>query len=222
MEGSRLRNHKDLDVWQRAMDLTSEIYAITGRFPKEELYGLTMQTRCSAVSITSNIAEGAARNSSKEFIQFLHVALGSAAELETQLLLAQRMGFFTESKPLARLDQIRKMLTALLRTLKRKPVTRHGTTFRRFDGLTVPSRAEGPTQGPTRTSSPVESLWVERSRTEPRRWASSPSDSTELARREPLGRTIAGQAQLSLRQRSGSTPSEVEGSRDALRVTAAS
>ena len=209
MEASRLRSHKDLDVWQRAMDLTSEIYAITGRFPKEELYGLTVQARRSAVSSPSNIAEGSARNASEEFIQFLHVALGSAAEFETQLLLAQRMGFFSESKPLALLDQIRKMLTALLRMLKHKPVTRHGTTFRQA-------------QGPTRPSSPVESLWVERSQAEPRRWASSPSDSTELARREPLGRTIAGQAQSSLRQRSGSTPSEVEGSRDASRVTAAS
>ncbi|MGQ0693993.1 MAG: four helix bundle protein [Nitrospiraceae bacterium] len=127
MEGSRLRTHKDLDVWQRSMELTTEIYAITRRFPKEELYGLTMQARRSAVSIPSNIAEGAARNSTKEFIQFLYVALGSAAELETQLLLAQRMGFFSENKPLALLDQIRKMLTALLRTLKRQPVTHHAS-----------------------------------------------------------------------------------------------
>lgn len=127
MEASRLRSHKDLDVWQRAMDLTSEIYAITGRFPKEELYGLTMQARRSAVSIPSNIAEGSARNASQEFIQFLHVALGSAPELETRLLLAQRMRFFSESKPLALLDQIRKMLTALLRMLKHKPVTRHAS-----------------------------------------------------------------------------------------------
>lgn len=84
-----------------------------------------MQTRRSAVSIPSNIAEGAARNSSEEFIQFLYVARGSAAELETQLLLAQRMGFFSDSRPLVLLDHIRKMLTALLRTLKQKPVTRH-------------------------------------------------------------------------------------------------
>jgi four helix bundle protein len=127
MEATRVRSHKDLDVWQRAMDLTSEIYALTGRFPKEETYGLVMQTRRSAVSIPSNIAEGAARNSSKEFSQFLHVALGSAAELETQLLLAQRMGFLSETRPLDLLDQIRKMLTALLRRLKEKPVTRHAS-----------------------------------------------------------------------------------------------
>jgi four helix bundle protein len=127
MEASRLRSHKDLDVWQRAMDLTPEIHAITGQFPKEELYGLAMQARCSAVSIPSNIAEGSARNASQEFIQFLHLALGSAAELETRLLLAQRMRFFSESKPLALLDQRRKMLTAHLRMLKHKPVTRHAS-----------------------------------------------------------------------------------------------
>ena len=125
MESTHVRSHKDLDVWQQAMDLTSEIYSLTGKFPKEELYGLVMQIRRSAVSIPSNIAEGASRNSSREFIQFLHVALGSAAELETQLLLAQRMGFLSESWPLALLDQIRRMLTALLRALKGKRVTRH-------------------------------------------------------------------------------------------------
>jgi four helix bundle protein len=125
MGAERIRSHKDLDVWQRAMDLATEIYTVTTRFPKEEVYGLSMQTRRSAVSIPSNIAEGAARNSSKEFVQFLHVALGSVAELETQLLLARRMGFLSESRLLDKLDLVRKMLVALLRSLKRKPVTRH-------------------------------------------------------------------------------------------------
>ncbi|MDE3120074.1 MAG: four helix bundle protein, partial [Nitrospirota bacterium] len=64
--------HKDLDVWRKAMDLVEVVYSETGRFPKEELYGLVLQTRRSAVSIPSNIAEGAARNSRKEFIQFLY------------------------------------------------------------------------------------------------------------------------------------------------------
>jgi len=107
------------------MDLATEIYTVTARFPKEEVYGLSMQTRRSAVSIPSNIAEGAARNSSKEFIQFLHIALGSVAELETQLLLARRMGFLSESTLLDKLDLVRKMLIALVRSLKSKPVTRH-------------------------------------------------------------------------------------------------
>ena len=77
------------------MDLASDIYMVIARFPKEEVYGLSMQIRRSAVSIPSNIAEGAARISSKEFIQFLSIALGSAAELETQLLLAKRIGFLS-------------------------------------------------------------------------------------------------------------------------------
>lgn len=125
MGAERLRSHKDLDVWQCAMDLATEIYTVTARFPKEEVYGLSMQTRRSAVSIPSNIAEGAARNSSKEFVQFLHVALGSVAELETQLLLARQMGFLSESRLFDKLDRVRKMLVALLRSLKRKPITRH-------------------------------------------------------------------------------------------------
>jgi len=107
------------------MDLASEIYATTTRFPREEAYGLTMQVRRAAVSIPSNIAEGAARNSRKELVQYLHIAMGSVAELETQLLLARRIGFLSESKPLDTLDEVRKMLVALLRSLKRKPVTRH-------------------------------------------------------------------------------------------------
>jgi four helix bundle protein len=79
------------------MDVASEIYPVSAGFPKDEVYGLTLQMRRSAVSIPSNIAEGAARNSDKEFIQYLYVALGSSAEIETQLLLAQRMGFLRTS-----------------------------------------------------------------------------------------------------------------------------
>lgn len=109
------------------MDLASEVYNLSARFPKEEVYGLSLQTRRSAVSIPSNIAEGAARNSSKEFVQYLHIALGSAAELETQLLLARRMGFIEEPGPFQLLDQIRRMLIGLIQSVKRKPVTRHAS-----------------------------------------------------------------------------------------------
>jgi four helix bundle protein len=109
------------------MDLASEIYVVTARFPKEEAYGLSMQARRCAVSIPSNIAEGAARHSTKEFVQYLHIALGSVAELETQLLLARRMGFIGENRSLDILEQVRKMLVALLRVLKQKPVTRHSS-----------------------------------------------------------------------------------------------
>ena len=80
---NKIRNHKDLEVWKKSMDLVSNIYKITESFPNKELYGLTNQIRRAAVSIPSNIAEGAARNSKKEFIQFLYIALGSLSELET-------------------------------------------------------------------------------------------------------------------------------------------
>ena len=117
--------HKDLEVWKKAMDLAAQVYSLTARFPKEELYGLTSQIRRSAVSIPSNIAEGAARHSRKEFIQFLHIASGSVAELETQLLLATRMGFISRDNPLPQTEEVRKMLLGLLRSLKKKPITHH-------------------------------------------------------------------------------------------------
>lgn len=109
------------------MDLASTVYRLSAQFPNEEVYGLSLQTRRSAVSIPSNIAEGAARNSSKEFIQHLSIALGSAAELETQLLLARQMDFLTEADPLQQLDHIRKMLIGLIQSVKQKPVTRRSS-----------------------------------------------------------------------------------------------
>jgi four helix bundle protein len=81
-----VKTHGDLDVWKNGIELVKKIYILTKDFPKEEIYTLTSQIRRLAISIPSNIAEGAARNSKKEFIQFLYIALGSAAELETQLI----------------------------------------------------------------------------------------------------------------------------------------
>lgn len=109
------------------MDLAANVYSLTARFPKEELYGLTSQIRRSAVSIPSNIAEGAARHSRKEFIQFLHIASGSVAELETQLLLALRMGFISSSSIIPDVEGVRKLLLGLLRSLKKKPITHHSS-----------------------------------------------------------------------------------------------
>lgn len=88
-----MRTHKDLDLWKQSMDLVTKIYKTTQFFPKEEMYGLSSQMRRAAVSIPSNIAEGAARKYGKEFVQFLHVALGSASELETQILISERLGY---------------------------------------------------------------------------------------------------------------------------------
>ncbi len=105
------------------MDLAARAYCLTSQFPKEELYGLTSQVRRSAISIPSNIAEGAARQSRKEYIQFLHIASGSVAELETQLLLAARLGFASDAGALTHLEEVRKLLLGLLRSLKKKPIT---------------------------------------------------------------------------------------------------
>jgi len=102
------------------MQLAQDIYALTARYPKEELYGLTLQTRRASVSVPSNIAEGAARKSTREFKQFLRISLGSVAELETQLLLAHGLRFIREPEILTRVEEIRKMLLGLLRSLRQK------------------------------------------------------------------------------------------------------
>ncbi|MBI3355603.1 MAG: four helix bundle protein [Nitrospirae bacterium] len=132
MNGKPVATHKGLDVWKKAMDLATQVYSLTMRFPKEELYGLASQIRRSAVSIPSNIAEGAARHSRKEYIQFLYVASGSIAELETQLILATRMGFASNDSTLSRIEEVRKMLLALLRSLKKKPITHHSSPITPF------------------------------------------------------------------------------------------
>jgi four helix bundle protein len=119
MGDGNIKTHKDLDVWNKAMELVEKIYHITSEFPKEEQFGLTSQIRRSAISIPSNIAEGAARNSNKEFIQFLYVAIGSLSEVETQLLLAKRLTFINENKLLNEIESIRRMLLGLIKFLKR-------------------------------------------------------------------------------------------------------
>jgi four helix bundle protein len=119
------KTHKDLDVWTEAMQLARHTYSVTANFPKEELYGLTLQARRCSVSIPSNIDEGAARSSTKGFVQFLYIALGSVAELETQLLLARSMGFFSDESILHQIEHVRKMLFGLIASLKQKPITRH-------------------------------------------------------------------------------------------------
>lgn len=118
-----LQLHKNLKVWQDSIDLVKCIYSVTTRFPKEELYGLVMQLRRTAVSIPSNIAEGAARSSNKEFIHFLYISLGSIAELDTQLLIAEEVGFLEfddHQKILEKTDQIGKMLSGLISYRKSK------------------------------------------------------------------------------------------------------
>lgn len=84
-------NFKELNIWKRSMDLAVDVYALSASFPNEERFGLTSQIRRSTVSIPSNIAEGSGRRSNKDFARFLDISLGSAFELETQLLLAERL-----------------------------------------------------------------------------------------------------------------------------------
>lgn len=114
-----MTTHKDLTVWKKSMNLVILIYKFTSQFPKEELFGLTSQMRRVAVSIPSNIAEGHGRHSEKELIRFLFISLGSAAELETQLLLSRRLDFLDEDSynQLNELhNEIIKMLVALIRS----------------------------------------------------------------------------------------------------------
>jgi four helix bundle protein len=115
-----LKGHKDLDAWKKSIDLVEYLYKKTKDFPKEEVYALTSQIRRSVTSIPSNIAEGAARNSKKEYIQFLYFALGSAAELETHIIIAERVGYLVDSEEsLNRLNDIKKMLAGLISYLKK-------------------------------------------------------------------------------------------------------
>ncbi|WP_265583853.1 four helix bundle protein [Chitinimonas koreensis] len=88
------RKHHELRVWQAAMTLVREVYAISASFPREETFCLTSQMRRAAISVPSNIAEGAARATQKEFLHFLHVARGSLSELETHYLIAKQLGYF--------------------------------------------------------------------------------------------------------------------------------
>jgi four helix bundle protein len=116
-----MKSHKDLNVWKAAVQLARQIYEATADFPKAEMFGMTAQMRRCSISIASNIAEGAARQSAREFTQFIHIALGSAAELETQMTIAGEVGLMRRSvcDELDReLTRIRLMLRGLARTIK--------------------------------------------------------------------------------------------------------
>jgi four helix bundle protein len=116
-------NHKDLIAWQKAFALAHDVHVLTLAFPKTETFGLAAQMRRSAVSIASNIAEGSARASTREFLQFLHIARGSFAELETQLPLACRAGHMSSENPAFRLlDEVGKLINALIKGLRHRLV----------------------------------------------------------------------------------------------------
>lgn len=118
-----LRSYRDLIVWQKAVELAVLIYRLTEGFPKREIYGLASQIRRAGVSVPSNIAEGYGRGSRKEYLQFLSIAQGSLKELETQTVLAQRLGYATVSQAervLLDSEIVGKMLGGLIRSLRVK------------------------------------------------------------------------------------------------------
>ncbi len=117
-----VRNHRDLLVWQRAMELVVECYQLTRSFPKSETYGLSSQLQRAAVSIPANVAEGHGRRSTKSYLQFLSIAAGSLCELDTHIELAHRLGYVLEEnlQPVQQLmDEVGRMLTGLRRSLDR-------------------------------------------------------------------------------------------------------
>lgn len=114
-------NHKDLEVWIKSMDLVEDVYALSKFFPNDEKFGLTNQIRRASVSVPSNISEGAARKSDKEFIQFLYIALGSLSELETQYLIAVRLKYIIENIEIEnKINEVKRMIVGLRNYLLNK------------------------------------------------------------------------------------------------------
>ena len=111
-----MHRYQELEIWNRAIQLTTMVYALTQHFPDEEKFGLTSQNRRAVVSIASYIAEGAGRNSDKEFNQFLGYSMGSLCEVETQLIIANNLDFLKEEMietPLAKIVELKKMTISL-------------------------------------------------------------------------------------------------------------
>jgi four helix bundle protein len=118
-----MRSYQDLEVWQKAMDLVTMCYQTTAKFPKNEIYGLSSQLQRSAVSVPANIAEGRQRQHSKEFLQYLSIAYGSLAEVETHIQIAGRLNYLHEdqiSNLLLKTAEIGKMLNGLRRSIEKR------------------------------------------------------------------------------------------------------
>lgn len=116
-----VRHYRDLLVWQKAITWVERVYAITREWPSEEKYGLTSQVRRSAMSVPSNVAEGCARRSSGDFVRFLSIARGSLAEAETQLIIAERLGYIGQAELGTLLEdaaEISRMLAGLINKLE--------------------------------------------------------------------------------------------------------
>jgi four helix bundle protein len=117
-----IKSYKDLDVWKKSIELVKRIYSVTQDFPKEETFCLTNQIRRSAISISSNIAEGKSRQHVNEYIQFLYIGLGSCAELESQITIAKQLVYLNsvaEKEIMGELDYIGRMFTNLIKSLRK-------------------------------------------------------------------------------------------------------
>ncbi len=119
-----MHNFKELKIWQKTMEITEQVYKVTKSFPKDEMYGLSHQLRRAAVSIPSNISEGAGRGSNQDFSRFLDIANGSINEVETQIILAQRLGYIAVKDFVDQissdLDSIQKMIYSFQKSLNAK------------------------------------------------------------------------------------------------------
>ena len=116
----KIRNFNDLKIWQRGIELVKMVYRVTSTLPAVEKYGIVSQMRRSAVSVPSNIAEGFMRRHNKEYRQFLYIALGSLAELETQIIISKELNFLTTehyTSMLSAIDELNKMTTGLIKCL---------------------------------------------------------------------------------------------------------
>jgi four helix bundle protein len=118
-----MKTHKDLNVWKEGIVLTAAVYRVTRSFPKEEVYALSQQLRRAAVSVPSNISEGAARNKTNDFIRFLRIALGSLAEVETQIIIAEELNYLNQGEYydfLAKIKMIRIQLHGLIKSIENR------------------------------------------------------------------------------------------------------
>ncbi|MFN0138130.1 MAG: four helix bundle protein [Phycisphaerae bacterium] len=118
-----LQSYKELEVWQKAFDVCVAVYQLTSKFPSDKEFGLSIQLRRASVSVPSNIAEGCARGATQDYVRFLNIARGSAAEIETPLLLATALGFANRKSAdplLAEIGSIQRMLVAMVRKLGAK------------------------------------------------------------------------------------------------------
>jgi four helix bundle protein len=137
----KIQSYKELEVWRIAMDLTEAVYNITARFPADERYGLAQQMHRCAVSVPSNIAEGSSRSGTKELVQFIYISLGSLAELETQLLIAQRRNYIEDKQVLEEalglISSVGKMLTRLVQSLQSKAANKSLSTVHHTPFTTI-------------------------------------------------------------------------------------